>query len=78
MAVVVIVLVVLTLLAAWLGLLTLLVLRWRRERGEPVYRRLPNGRVRFEWAVATTFESVRRSPPVGGQPTGATSARRSQ
>ena len=48
------------LLAVWLGLLTAAMLWRRRERDEAVYRRLPNGRIRFEWSVAQAYESARR------------------
>ena len=54
---------VLGILVVWLALLTASVLRWRRERGEPVYRRLPDGRLRFEWSVANAYQSVRHAGP---------------
>jgi hypothetical protein len=50
----------LTVLAVWLGLLTALVLRRQRTEGEPVYRRLPNGRIRFEWSVAQQLRAAQR------------------
>lgn len=52
--------VLLGVVVVWLALLTAGVLRWRRERGEPVYRRLPDGRLRFEWAVGVAYQSARR------------------
>lgn len=51
---------VLTVLAVWLGLLTVVVLRRRRDDGEPVYRRLPDGRIRFEWSVAQQLRAAQR------------------
>lgn len=51
---------VLTVLAVWLGLLTALVLRRRHNEGEPVYRRLPDGRIRFEWSVAQQLRAAQR------------------
>lgn len=60
---------ILGLLVIWITLLTASVLRWRRERGQPVYQRLPDGRLRFEWAVATALHSTRRhSGPAGWTP----------
>lgn len=64
---------VLGVLVVWLALLTASLLRWRREHGEPVYRRLPDGRLRFEWSVANAYQSVRRAgpPQAGPAPVGA-------
>lgn len=53
--------VLLGVVVVWLALLTAGVLRWRRERGAPVYRRLPDGRLRFEWAVSNAYQSARRA-----------------
>lgn len=55
-----IVVIILAGLVTWLGLLTAALLRWRREHGAPVYRRLPNGRLRFEWTVHTAYQAARR------------------
>jgi hypothetical protein len=51
---------VLTVLAVWLGLLTVLVLRRRRDDGQPVYRRMRDGRIRFEWSVAQQLRAAQR------------------
>lgn len=51
---------VLVVLVVWLTVLSVGLLRWRRERGEPVFRRLPDGRVRFEWSVGTAYVAARR------------------
>ncbi len=45
--------------AVWLTLLTVGLLRRREEPGEPVYRRLPDGRLRFERSVHTACRSAR-------------------
>lgn len=55
------------LLALWLGLLTALVVRRLRYHGEPVFRRLPDGRVRFTWAVAQGLARAQRTVEVGGR-----------
>lgn len=50
-------------LACWLGIVTIALLRWRHERGVPVYRRPRDGRVRFELAVADALpEPAPRTP----------------
>jgi hypothetical protein len=55
-------------LACWLGLVTVALLRWRHERGVPVYRRLRDGRVRFELAVADALpEPAPRAPVTLGE-----------
>jgi hypothetical protein len=61
----------LTVLAVWLALLTVLVLRRQRAEGEPVYRRMPDGRIRFEWSVAQQLrvaqrEALRATEPLPG------------
>jgi hypothetical protein len=48
-------------LLVWVGVLTVQLRRWRRERGDPVFRRLPDGRLRFEWTVANAYRRVRRA-----------------
>ena len=48
-------------LLVWVGVLTVQLRRWRRERGDPVYRRLPDGRLRFEWTVANAYRRARRA-----------------
>jgi hypothetical protein len=48
-------------LVVWVGVLTVQMRRWRRERGDPVFRRLPDGRLRFEWTVANAYRTVRRA-----------------
>lgn len=45
------------------ALLTASLLRWQQGRGEPVYRRLPDGRLRFEWPVGRAY-----SPDVPSHP----------
>jgi hypothetical protein len=47
-------------LTAWLCALTAGLARWRRLQGRPVYRRLPDGRTRFDWATHTAFHVARR------------------
>ena len=49
-------------LAAWLSVVTVLLARTRRDRydGEPVFRRLPDGRIRFTWNVAQQLGPARR------------------
>lgn len=50
-------------LAAWLMILTVLValrLRALRNGDEPVFRRLPGGRVRFTWGVPQAFGEAQR------------------
>lgn len=47
------------LVALWLVALTASQLRARRRAGEPVYRRQPDGRIRFEWKVGTTYPAAR-------------------
>ncbi|WP_219416608.1 hypothetical protein [Pseudonocardia nigra] len=49
------------LVGLWLVALTASQLRARRQAGEPVYRRLPDGRIRFEWSVGTGYHSARRA-----------------
>lgn len=63
-----IVTVVLAAVVVWLSLLTVGLLRWRRERGEPVYQRLPGGRLRFEWSVASAYGTVRRQADTDARP----------
>ncbi len=46
---------------AWLTGLTVTLVRWRRRQGEPVYRRLPDGRVRFEWHVSRAYQKARHA-----------------
>jgi hypothetical protein len=54
-------------LACWLGIVTIALLRWRHERGVPVYRRLRDGRVRFELAVGDALpEPAPRTPATLG------------
>lgn len=52
---------VLGVLVVWLTLLTASFLRWQGDRGEPVYRRLPDGRLRFEWSVGTAYQAARHA-----------------
>ena len=47
-------------LVLWLALLTTAVVKLRERTGEPVYRRLGNGRVRFSWSVAQAYVDTRR------------------
>jgi hypothetical protein len=34
--------------------------RARRREGDPVFRRMPDGRIRFEWSVMTAYHAARR------------------
>ncbi|WP_028923412.1 hypothetical protein [Pseudonocardia acaciae] len=43
----------------WLSLVTVEVRRLRRDVGEPVFRRLPDGRIRYQWIVNVGFEKAR-------------------
>lgn len=45
------------LLLVWLGLLTAWVCGMKRRMGQPVWRRLRNGRIRFQWGVPQTLQS---------------------
>jgi uncharacterized membrane protein YdbT with pleckstrin-like domain len=60
MVVVVVVLAVLAVVTVLVTWLTAAQLRARRYRDEPVYRRLPNGRLRFEWTIHQLFQDAQR------------------
>lgn len=47
----------------WLVILTIAVVKLLKRSGEPVYRRLGNGRIRFRWGVAQAFVDTRRRHP---------------
>lgn len=51
-------------LVVWVGTLTVPVWRWYRQPwrydGQPVYRRLRDGRIRFTWSVARGFGQAQR------------------
>ncbi len=56
--------VVVAVVLVWITLLTVFVLRrcrepWRDD-GRPVFRRLPDGRLRFSWHVATELAATQR------------------
>jgi|GEM_PF-3301799 len=59
------VVIVVVALTIWLSVLTARVARWRREQGEPVFRRLPDDRWRFRWEVIVAYSAARRAvePP---------------
>lgn len=44
----------------WAAAMTGLALRRPRDDGEPVYRRLPNGRIRFSWVIASQLATAQR------------------
>jgi hypothetical protein len=48
------------LVGLWLAALTAGQVRARRREGDPVFRRMPDGRIRFEWSVGTAYHSARR------------------
>lgn len=52
--------IVLTVWGGWLLVLTIVVARRRADPDEPVYRRLPDGRIRFEWSVGAAYHAARR------------------
>ncbi|MGH3587719.1 MAG: hypothetical protein ACRDQ0_15500 [Pseudonocardia sp.] len=56
------------LVVLWLIALTMGQARTRARVGEPVYRRLPDGRIRFEWQVGTTYPAARRASKTGCGP----------
>lgn len=55
---------------AWLAGLTVVLLRRTRTPDEPVFRRLPDGRIRFEWSVATAYGRTRRAVAVAERSAG--------
>jgi hypothetical protein len=62
--------IILAAVLAWLVLLSVIVRRIAAHTDEPVYRRLPDGRLRFEWSVAARYQAARRSPPADPVPVG--------
>jgi hypothetical protein len=48
------------LVGLWLAALTAGQVRARRREGDPVFRRMPDGRIRFEWSVMTAYHAARR------------------
>lgn len=48
----------------WLWLVTAEVRRLRRDTGEPVFRRLPDGRVRYQWIVNVGYQRAREEATV--------------
>ncbi|WP_028925841.1 hypothetical protein [Pseudonocardia acaciae] len=44
----------------WAAAMTGLALRRPLDDGEPVYRRLPNGRIRFSWVIASQLAAAQR------------------
>lgn len=55
------------LILVWLSGLTVFLCRMNRRLGKPVWRRLPNGRIRFQWGIPQRFQSAR--PPDATAPT---------
>lgn len=53
--------VVTAVIVAWLVVLTALVVRRRQGPDEPVYRRLPDGRIRFTWHIAQGLGRAQRT-----------------
>jgi hypothetical protein len=49
------------LVGVWLTALTASQVLASRRMGEPVFRRLPGGRIRFEWQVGTAYHAARRA-----------------
>ena len=62
--------IVLAAVLAWLVLLSVLLRRLAAHRDEPVYRRLPDGRLRFEWSVHAAYHAARRSNRTSPVPVG--------
>lgn len=50
--------------------MTALVLRGARDNGEPVYRRLPNGRIRFSGVIASQLAAAQRHASEAAAETG--------
>ena len=57
--------IVLAALIVWVSVLTASVVRRKEARGEPVYRPLPDGRLRFEWGVSTAYQRAVREAQTG-------------
>lgn len=53
--------IVLAVLGGWLVALTVVVARRRADPDEPVFRRMPDGRVRFEWSVGAAYHAARQA-----------------
>lgn len=62
--------IILAAVLVWLVLLSVILRRLAAHADEPVYRRLPDGRLRFEWSVAKRYHAARHSPRTGPEPAG--------